>query len=121
MVSLLTLCPHSRSNYSETVPALREAAAIDIETAAEILRRTDSAGGRSHGCLGPSPPVQCLVSKCFAGPKFFPRRYLPGSTCRLFVTENTFGTLLALTLIKSLSDWEVTVPSSVTWPFITMM
>ena len=42
-------------------------------------------------------------------------------TCRLFVTEKTPGTVFAWTLATSLSACVATAPSSVTWPFFTMM
>src|SRR5882724_8097171 len=42
-------------------------------------------------------------------------------TVRLFVKENTLGTALALRFARFLSDSESTTPSSVTFPFFTMM
>ena len=54
-------------------------------------------------------------------PKFFPHyRAFPGTT-RLFLTENTPGTPLARIPAKFLSDSRSTTPSSVTFPWFTMM
>src|SRR5215475_3925704 len=49
------------------------------------------------------------------------RDYVLGTTCRLLSTEKVPGTLLARMLAVSLSPWLSTTPSSVTWPFLTII
>jgi hypothetical protein len=47
--------------------------------------------------------------------------FSPDSTCRLLVTENTFGTVIARMPAMFLSACEATHPTSVTCPPLTMM
>ena len=47
--------------------------------------------------------------------------YLLSSTCRLSVTENTFGTPFVCISAICLSICRATTPSSVTLPFLTIM
>lgn len=50
-----------------------------------------------------------------------PSDYFPLTTTRLLVTEKAPGTLLARTFAMSLSAWLSTTPSSVTFPFLTII
>ena len=54
-----------------------------------------------------------LVSENTSDPYF--------ATTRLLVTENAFATPFARSPAMFLSPWLSTTPSSVTWPFFTMM
>jgi hypothetical protein len=80
---------------------------------------TSDGNGRSHfveisderlGGRGWMPPRLALAI-------YFP----PPSTCKLFFTEKTFDTPLARRFARFLSASLSTTPSSVTFPFFTMI